>query len=173
MSQLIQCHHPLPEWAQPPTPYHTPHKGHTSKICSLLSMFPHNTPIDPLSATSYLSGNILVSKHFIFMWFNLFHRPVEAASVWRQQKLVCEYIVFILCFINSAVIYIVNDILFLQSICPTCAAFKFKLAVIKHCAKHQACLLIWYPYKPTTFKGYRWILLYVGAGHLILHVQAI
>ena len=54
---------------------------------------------------------------------------------------------------------------FTQIAGPTGTTFKFKLEVGTGCTKHYACSLTYDPCH-TTFKGYRWVLLYVGKGHL-------
>ena len=55
----------------------------------------------------------------------------------------------------------------------TCVTFKFKLAVGTEYTKQRTCSVICDPFQTTKFKGYRWVLSYVGAGHLIHYVQVI
>ena len=50
---------------------------------------------------------------------------------------------------------------------------KLKLAVNTGPAQTQACSVTCDPYQPTKFKGYRRVLLFMGAGHLIHCVCAL
>ena len=55
-------------------------------------------PVTPLTQNYIPSGTIFISTHFIFVSSTFSHRPHEMASVWKPWKLICEYILDILCF---------------------------------------------------------------------------
>ena len=64
-------------------------------------------------------------------------------------------------------------IFFSQHVCTIYAASKFKLEVGTSCTNQYACSMICDPCKPTYSKGYKWVLPYVGTGHLIHYIHGL
>ena len=62
-----------------------------------------------------------------------------------------------------------NSILVL--LCPTCAAFKFEMAVGTDNIQHNVCSVPCDTCQITKVKGYRRVFAYVGAGHLTYFIQ--
>ena len=68
-----------------------------------ISLTPQISHMPQISLHPYLSGAIL-STYLHLYSLTFFHRPEEAASVWRLQKHVCPKLDYTLCFIKMELI---------------------------------------------------------------------
>ena len=123
-AQIIQLNQPPPTWANIPLAYthttyctmgaHTTSFGKYNPMWECLpspttpSYLP-NTPNIP-HAPNFPTPLIWVVPSLISTYLHLcslifFHRPEEAASVWRLQKLVCPKLDYTLCLIIQELIW--------------------------------------------------------------------